>query len=288
MLIKTLLLGTIAVLAHAQAPLTNADVVKMASQGISQASMIEAIKSARAVSFQVAPPDQPALESAGVPRPVVMEMVRRIMRDEARSNVRSGSTMEGSARVAPVVSPRSPRISRTRSIGGWGLEPGRPELLFRGGGVAYIVDGATTYSWSMGFGAAVGVSRYVAISGEYNYNHIGGASITGFSNGVPFSASGSDRLHDIISGVRISGPWKASPYLFGGGGLASYVTSGDASLLGSYASVSRSFTKPAVAMGGGLNTSITPRFGILLDARAIRPIELPWYVRITGGLYVRF
>jgi hypothetical protein len=274
---KTLLLGIIAVLAHAQAPLTNADVVKMASQGISQASMIEAIKSARAVSFQVAPPDQPALEASGVPRPVVMEMMQRVMRDEARSNVRSGSPMDASPKAAPIVRPPQPRRPPN---GDWALGAGRPEFSIRVGGSSAFQNrgGGLSSSWLVGAGLGVGIHRYLAAMGEYSFENIDGITL------APILL-GTSKTHDVLGGLRIGTPGRISPYLFLGGGVMRYSAEGITPLL---RFIREEGTKPAFGIGGGVNVSRRSHVGIQTDFRAVKPTDFFWYGRFTGGLYVRF
>jgi hypothetical protein len=276
---KTLLLGIIAVLAHAQAPLTNADVVKMASQGISQASMIEAIKSARAVSFQVAPPDQPALEASGVPRPVVMEMMQRVMRDEARSNVRSGSPMDASPKAAPIVRPPQPRRPPN---GDWALGAGRPEFSIRVGGSSAFQNrgGGLSSSWLVGAGLGVGIHRYLAAMGEYSYESIQGIIL----GPVAYATT---KIQDVLGGVRIGTAGRVSPYAFIGGGVMHYRAVEERLFL-FIEPRHASATNPAFALGGGINVSLRQHVGIQTDFRAVKPSDFVWYARATGGLYFRF
>ena len=121
----------------------------------------------------------------------------------------------------------------------------------------------------------MGISRYAAAIGEYNYSE----SI-GFT---PFLIGGM-KTHDVIGAVRISSPRRFAPYAVMGGGVARIQ---DVIAIGRLA-FTLAATKPALALGGGFNFAVTRRWGIQSEFRAIRPVDFPWYARSTGGLYFRF
>ena len=245
----TLLLSLLAFTAAAQEPLTNTDVVRMVQQQIPAATIIQAIRDAPAVNFRIAPEFQPDLEKAGVPRPVVDAMIRRVMADESRSPVASARPRSDNSRPSPDTM-SGPRAGAENS---WVLSRGHGETVIRGG-----FNGQENYqSYAVGTGFAFGLNRFAAVVGEYNYNHVG------------FTVA----EHEVTGGIRIGGPGQVSPYAILTGGIvhATYL-----------------LTEPAVTGGFGVRIGIRPRFGLEFDGRAIQARYYHWYARGTVGLYVHF
>jgi hypothetical protein len=145
---------SLALSAFAQSPMTNEDVVRMARQGIAPAAIIEAIQTTRTQDFHVIPSEQPVLERDGVPQKVIFAMVERVMKDQARSNVRSESS-------SPVMELRpSPPVQRRIQASEWNLDRGRPELVWHaGGGVFANRGGGLTEEWYTGSRPAGGSLR---------------------------------------------------------------------------------------------------------------------------------
>jgi hypothetical protein len=68
--------------------ITNEDIIRMVQQGIAPATILASIKGAESNAFHITPEEQPALVAAGVPPAIIEAMVRRMMLDESRSNIR--------------------------------------------------------------------------------------------------------------------------------------------------------------------------------------------------------
>lgn len=47
-------------------------------------------------------------------------------------------------------------------------------------------------------------------------------------------------------------------------------------------------SKPAFAIGGGMNVGMSPRFGLNTDIQVIKPQDLPSFPRATAGVFFRF
>jgi hypothetical protein len=253
---------------QSQQPLTNDDVIRMVQQGISSATIIESVKTARAVVFKITPEDQPALVAASVPRPVIVAMIERVMRDESRSNY--DMPKESSA------TNRASNGTTQQGTDPWSLRPGKSEMMMRiGGGTFRNQLYGRTYEWYAGGGLGFGVTRYLAGIGEYSYSQLTGDSFLGL-------VQGRIKMQDALFGARLSMPGlRGTGYVFAGGGFARYDT--EVSSLGRITQ-----TNPAIGLGGGLSFAITPAAGVQWEIRFVKPADFIWRTRSSGGLYFRF
>src|SRR5438552_13226282 len=157
----------------AQSKMTNEDVIRMTQQGITPAVVTQAIQSSRAVDFHVTPADQPGLASAGVPRPVIIAMVERVMRDAARSSsyVAEVPTVAPTM-AAPAARPQTePRPHVVKEFPA--LRAGQPEVA---GGLT-IAHGAGLTKAGVAVDGGISIHpRFTAI-GEYNYTPLASGSV---------------------------------------------------------------------------------------------------------------
>jgi hypothetical protein len=238
--------------------ITNEDIIRMVQQGIAPATILASIKGAETSAFHITPEEQPALLAAGVSPAIIEAMVRRVMLDEGRSNVRGEN--EKPREQAPVA-----RVREVSRAVAWPIRTGHPELSGQIGGGTFLNRklGVTNY-WTAGAGIAFGVARYAALVGEYSYSRYTGSVLFGLIHA-------STSTQDVIGGVKFSAPTRISPYLLLGGGAA------------------RAFGESgaAFAVGGGFDFNVRPGRGIRLDERIIFTQSL-WYERSSAGFYVRF
>jgi hypothetical protein len=144
---------------------------------------------------------------------------------------------------------------------------------------------------SAGAEVAVGLNRIIALTGNYATSfHRISDQFCAFNDCLNFEEH--RRLDEFMGGVRFSVPnaSRITPYgvVTAGALVLTDHTSASGTSFGSMSNTESS-THFGVALGGGVNFRITPRFGIAFDARGIDPIPgTAWYVRTTGGVYFRF
>ena len=105
------------------------------------------------------------------------------------------------------------------------------------------------------------------------------------------------RIHELLGGFRLSAPNRSwvTPYsVFAVGAVRASASAAAAgvspvNIEGTGLNDSAGTTKKfAVGAGGGLEFKITRSFGMDLDIRAVKAMDLRWYFRPTVGAYVRF
>lgn len=100
------------------------------------------------------------------------------------------------------------------------------------------------------------------------------------------------RLHELMGGFRFSAPnpTRFTPYgVVSAGALTLTDRTESRDPLSGDTSDSTSGTHFAIAVGGGLNFTISPHFGLTVEARGIEPLpSSTWFLGATTGLYFRF
>lgn len=319
---KVLILALVVICAcslAAQPVLTNDHIIKMVQAGISQDIVVRAIVEST-VQFELAPDQLIGLKKAGVPDEVVRAMMARsyvvnqsgneadlwakheasLPRAAAIPEVRrtEGVPVESSVRaeapvpvpnvrtdpeaaqirVESIVKPLDPVSRPSRSSGsedGWALGVLRREITLSGGlnsGPHRINQ--IGISGTAGF--ALGIREYLAAFGSYGYNSLGS------DHDVYFPVS--LRLHEVVGGLRVSLPNRFSPYAELCEGLVR--ATGSTSVLG--LKVGTGSNEVAFGGGFGFNYAITPHFGVTLEVRILKPLNLWWYGHETLGIYSRF
>jgi opacity protein-like surface antigen len=170
------------------------------------------------------------------------------------------------------------------------LDRGKKEVrVFAGMSTSRAVSVEPTFSG--GAEAAVGLNRIIAITGNYATSfHRISDQYCAFNECLNFEEH--RRLDEFMGGVRFSvpNPSRITPY--GVVTAGALVLTDHTSASGpSFRSISSTESSAhfGVAVGGGVNFRITPRFGIAFDARGIYPIpSTAWYLPTTGGVYFRF
>lgn len=170
------------------------------------------------------------------------------------------------------------------------LDRGKKELrVFAGMTTSRAVSVEPTLS--AGAEVAVGLNRIIAITGNYVTSfHRTGDRFCSFGECVDFEEH--RRLDEFMGGVRFSAPnasW-ITPYGVVTAGALVFTdhTSTSGTAFGNISDTG-SGAHFGVAVGGGVSFRITPRLGIVLDARGIYPVSsTTWYGRTTGGVYFRF
>jgi hypothetical protein len=122
------------------------------------------------------------------------------------------------------------------------------------------------------------LNPHVAVTGNYTFARIGDNGFCLFGNCAPLP---DEKIHEFMGGVRLSLPWRVSPYVSGAiGGLRS-------ENLGN--SAPGGHTEFALGFGVGLNIRITRMTGIGLDLRGIDATSSQvWLVQPSAGFYFRF
>jgi len=155
--------------------------------------------------------------------------------------------------------------------------------------------------YTVGGEAAVGINRYLAITGTYAYDRLATLSGICLLGGTNCGQTVTSRsFNEYMGGVRVTGPMgRLSPYgALALGGL-SWASTATASSRVTGNSDSTSF---AIAVGGGVRFALTRHLGLTGDVRAVVPFgpnanlgsnltapAVPsWMVRATGGAYVQF
>jgi hypothetical protein len=269
----------------AQKAMTNRDVVRLIEQHLSTAQIVERINAAPS-GFQLYSEDIAKLRDAGVSETILKAMSARQTGDKYK--------LEGSE-TAPLAAPPAPPIVGSPEVASnsytapatapahqqdseFALRPGHPEIWGHvGAGVFENRLNGTTYEWYAGAGMAAGITRNVAIVGEYNYNGFTGSSALGF-----FQGRGT--MQDLIAGIRVSSTGPRSVYVIAGGGTSHYNAAAAALGIGGILAG----TDPAFAIGGGINVAVSKKAGIQCDFRAIKPTNFIWYSRASFGTYFRF
>lgn len=160
------------------------------------------------------------------------------------------------------------------------LERGRYEVRGFGGlaGDSSNIFGDPKFSG--GVGAAMGLNRYVALTGHYALDRIGRSYFLCFSTCPPLA---DEKMNEFMGGVRLSVPnhSRITPYAAGTIGAVRLVNFGS--------SVSNPSTQLGVGAGLGLNIRIRPRIGIALDLHTVHAVSTEvWVIRPTAGFYYRF
>ena len=170
------------------------------------------------------------------------------------------------------------------------LDRGKKEVrVFAGMSTSRAVSVDPTLS--AGAEAAVGLNRMIALTGNYAISfHRIGDQYCAFNDCFDFEEH--RRLNEFMGGVRFSvpNPSRITPYgvVTAGALVLTDHTSASGTAFGSISNTESS-VRFGVAVGGGINFRITPRFGIAFDARGIDPIPgTAWYVHTIGGVYFRF
>jgi hypothetical protein len=133
---------------------------------------------------------------------------------------------------------------------------------------------------SGGVGAAMGLNRYLALTGHYALDRMSRLNWCFIGPCTPLD---NERMHEFMGGLRLSFPndSRVTPYAAGTFGAVRLVNFGS--------SVSNPSTRFGVGAGLGLNIRIRPRIGIALDLHPVHAVSTEiWVVRLTAGMYYRF
>ncbi len=160
------------------------------------------------------------------------------------------------------------------------LERGRYEVRGFGGlaGDSSNIFGDPKFSG--GVGAAMGLNRYVALTGHYALDRIGRSNWCFFGPCAPLA---NEKAHEFMGGLRLSFPnhSRITPYAAG--------TIGAVRLVNFSSSATIPSTQFAVGVGVGLNIRIHQRIGVALDLHAVHAVSTEvWVIRPTAGFYYRF
>jgi hypothetical protein len=160
------------------------------------------------------------------------------------------------------------------------LERGRYEVRGFGGLAVETSNILGDSKFSGGVGAAMGLNRYVALTGHYALDRIGRSNWCFFGPCAPLA---NEKMYEFMGGLRLSFPnhSRVTPYAAG--------TIGAVRLVNFRSSASSPSTQFAVGAGLGLSIRIRPRFGVALDLHAIHAVSTEiWVIRPTAGFYYRF
>jgi opacity protein-like surface antigen len=133
------------------------------------------------------------------------------------------------------------------------------------------------------------LNRFIALTGNYatSFHRIGDRFCS--SEGcVEFEDH--RRLDEFMGGVRFSVPnaSRITPYGAVTAGVLA-LTSRTSTSGTAFGGTSNTNSHFGVAAGGGVTFSLTQRFGVVFDARAIYPVPgTAWHVRTAAGVYFRF
>lgn len=154
---------------------------------------------------------------------------------------------------------------------------------------AYSPRVPASFGGSIGFGLA----SFAGLTATFSHNNLGSTRVVvcipGLTCGQP-TVSGS--IQDLTGGVRIWIPRlkRVTPYgSFAVGAARVSERSGVARVLGfNIVAPSGVLTKFAVVPGGGLDLKLGRGAGFVVDIRAVKPLDLLWYLQPSAGLYLRF
>jgi hypothetical protein len=137
---------------------------------------------------------------------------------------------------------------------------------------------------SFGFDGAAKLSSIVQITGGYAYNGTGAVYVPICAACSP--ASVTVVAHEVIGGIRVgSTRHRVMPYVGVGAGIVDFRVTSKSEGLAANVGLPAKF---AYATSGGLNLRITNRVGIMAEVRMVKPMDAPWYVRSSGGIFVHF
>ena len=150
-----------------------------------------------------------------------------------------------------------------------------------------VVSG-TAEDWKPSFdlGFAAGLGRYVAVTGSYAWNRLASVDKSGCLGEACLRVQARAVAHEVLGGLRLTAarPNRFTPYVAVGGGLVR--AQGSASALGIAFSVAK--TRPAFAIGGGVDIGVCGPVSAIFDFRAIKASELSPYARASAGVGFRF
>ena len=282
-----------ACLASGQSPdtLTNDTIIKMVQAGVPTGTIIRTIAAAEKVDFGFLPYHLQQFQYYKVPDDVVKAMAAKdkglpipgltptAPAAPVPAPVRQGATAQSAqprtvGQTPPIVVTQTQSQPSPRREG----RPASGRIEIRGfGGANWGPDRSpfSDASYSLGGEVAVDLLRYLAVTGTYSYDDIGTFGIV------------SGKAHEFMGGVRVPFPGHSvvTPYIQTSvGGIHLVESAGN--VLG--VSISAGDTKFAVAPGGGIDFKVTRRFGLGIDMRAIKPVDIEWQYRATGVVFFRF
>ncbi len=187
----------------------------------------------------------------------------------------------------------------------------RIALIFLIGFAAYGQDwklGSAQFSGNVGFNVSenrslgarpsvgasfeVGLAQFLSVTTGYDYHHVAGEKDIGYPDsriwvgGTPVEVRARGAMHDWVVGPRLQMPLgRVTPYvqgLAGGTWITRYVR------VGSYAPDPIVELHRAFGGGGGLEVRVSRYVSFLVDARALRPRDLPWHGRVGFGFAYRW
>ena len=151
--------------------------------------------------------------------------------------------------------------------------------------------------WAMGFTkpslggeALYGLPHNLAVHGDGSWNRTFGYhgwDFSGLCKGPGLCAtSAAVNLYDLGGGLQWSIPnrTRVLPYFQGG---PSWIHLGVSARVDGLL-VEASGDRFAGSFGGGVRGHLTRKFGLLVDARVFRGIDMPWLVRVSGGFFYQF
>lgn len=125
---KTCLFGMmLAVVALAQAPMFNEDVMKMVAAGTDQAAIIAAIRASQQPRFNLIPAYMEQMGRAGVSDDIIKAMAAKQFGQSTHA-----AMMPPVPVAQRLVAPSVPRLPKPRPEH-WGMTPGMPEVGISGG-----------------------------------------------------------------------------------------------------------------------------------------------------------
>jgi len=159
------------------------------------------------------------------------------------------------------------------------LAQGRFEVRGFGGPAVDTSSIFGDLKFSGGVEAAMGLNRYLALTGHYALDRIGRSNWCFFGPCTPLE---NEKMHEFMGGLRLSVPQsRVTPYAAG--------TIGAVRLVNFNSSVSSPSTQFAVGVGLGLNIRISHGTGVALDLHTIHAVSTEiWVIRPTAGFYFRF
>lgn len=279
-----------ACVASGQSPdtLTNETIIKMVQAGVPTGTIIRTIAAAEKTDFGFLPNQLQQLQYYKVPDDVVKAMAAKDkgLPIQGSTPTTPAAPAPAPAAIRPAAQPRAvgqtPPIVVTQTQSQPGprrearLASGRIEI--RGFGGANGGPDRSPFSdasYSLGGEVAVDLLRYLAVTGTYSYDDIGSFGIV------------SEKAHEFMGGIRVPFPNRSvvTPYVQTSiGGVHLVANAGN--ILG--VTISAGTTKFAVAPGGGIDFKVTRHFGLGIDIRAIKPVDIKWQYRATGVAFFRF
>jgi hypothetical protein len=160
-----------------------------------------------------------------------------------------------------------------------------------------LEDGRGRAEPSVGLGLDFGLCRYLAVTTAYSWNHVASANVSRwFLGGAHFrdvliEAQGRESKHDLLAGLRFHVPTRTrmTPYIAGLGGvtIARITVSGHAEGLPISMTVRDSMAKPAGGAGAGVEIYVGRGASLLVEAKAVRPLDMYWYGHVGFGFAYR-